>query len=135
VQPIVNLNLHVAEMHGHVFNLGDMDIQNYLGGHTADHRFFYYFGLDTYVPSGRYSTSNLINTGLNYMTFAPNLNVSWNVSPKFELSATLFSEFNLTNPATHYHSGADLDLDYGTTYRPFASLPQLGFGIQGYFYK
>src|ERR1700691_1321813 len=64
VVPIVSLNLHVAGMHGSDFHPGDIDLQNYLGGATADHKFFYFFGLDTYVPTGDYSRNALINTGL-----------------------------------------------------------------------
>jgi hypothetical protein len=135
VQPFVNLDLDVMGTKGHDFNLGDLDIQNYLGYVSPDHKVFYSFGIDTYVPTGHYNKSALINTGSNYYTIAPNLNLTYNPSPKWELTATLFSEFNTTNKADDYHSGDDVDVDYGVTYRPFAQMPNFGLGPQGYFYK
>jgi len=135
VAPVVNLDLNVMGAKGHDLNMGDLDIQNYLGAATPDHKLFYFFGLDTYVPSGHYSASSMINTGSNYYTFAPNIDVTYNPSPQLELTAALFAEFNTTNPADNYHSGDDMDLDYGVTYRPFDQLPNFGLGPQGYFYK
>lgn len=135
VVPVVNLDLDVMGNRDHDTDLGDIDIQNYLGHVSEDHKIFWYAGLDTYVPTGHYRLQNLINTGLNYYTFAPNINVTYNVSPKLELTSTFFSEFNTTNKADHYHSGDDVDLDYGVTYRPFASVPAFGLGVNGYFYK
>jgi hypothetical protein len=135
VAPIVNLDLNVMGARGHDLDMGDLDIQNYLGYASDDHKLYYFFGLDTYVPSGHYNASTLTNTGSNYYTFAPNIDVTYNPSPKWELTAALFTEFNTTNTADNYHSGADMDLDYGVTYRPFNKLPNFGLGAQGYFYK
>jgi hypothetical protein len=135
VAPIVNLDLNVMGARGHDLDMGDLDIQNYLGYASPDHSLFYFFGLDTYIPTGHYDKSTLINTGSNYYTFAPNIDVTYNLSPKWELTAALFAEFNTTNTADNYHSGDDMDLDYGVTYRPFDSLPNFGLGPQGYFYK
>jgi len=135
VVPGVGLQLNVMGDKGRDLNLGDLDIQNYLGYASPDHKLFYFFGLDTYLPTGHYNSSALINTGSNYYTFAPNINMSYNPSPQWEVSAALFGEFNTTNNANSYHSGTDTDLDYGVTYRPFKSLPNFGLGPQGYFYK
>lgn len=135
VLPVVNLDLNVMGMKGHDLNVGDLDIQNYLGYASPDHKLFYFFGLDTYLPTGHYDVSNMINTGSNYYTLAPNIDVTYNLSPQLELTAALFAEFNTTNPADNYHSGDDMDLDYGMTYRPFNELPNFGMGLQGYFYK
>ncbi len=135
VAPIVNLDLNVMGAKGHDLDMGDLDIQNYLGYASPDHELFYFFGLDTYIPSGPYNASTLINSGSNYYTFAPNFDITYNPSPQWELTAALFAEFNTTNLADNYHSGDDMDLDYGMTYRPFSGLPNLGLGPQGYFYK
>jgi hypothetical protein len=135
VVPVVYLDLHVAGMHGHDFGTGNIDIQNYLGAHSQDKKLFYFFGLDTYIPTGNYKYENLISTGANYTTFAPNVDVSYNPTPQWELTGVFFSEFNTVNQTDHYHSGDDLDVDFGTTYRPFKTSPQWGFGLQGYFYK
>jgi hypothetical protein len=135
VAPIVNLDLNVMGTRGHDFGVGDIDIQNFVGYASSDHTLFYSFGVDTYVPTGNYSAAKLINTGANYYTVAPNANVTYNPSAQWEWTATLFSEFNSTNSADHYHSGNDIDLDYAVTYRPFDQLPNLGLGVQGYIYK
>lgn len=135
VLPVVGLDLKVAGLHGSDFNTGNINIQNYLGASNSSHTFFYFFGLDTYVPTGHYDRNALISTGNNFYTFAPNLDVSYVPNEQWEFSAVLFTEFNTTNHANHYHSGDDVNLDYGITYRPFKKVPRLGLGIQGYFYK
>jgi hypothetical protein len=135
VLPIVYLDLKVAGMHGSDFNAGNVDIQNYLGASNASHTFFYFFGLDTYVPSGHYDHDALISTGANYYTFAPNLNVSYVPNERWDLSAVFFAQFNTTNQANSYHSGDAVNIDYGITYRPFVSVERLGIGVNGYFYK
>jgi len=66
VLPLVNLDLDVMGNRGHDFDLGDLDIQNYLGYASPDHKLFYFFGFDTYLPSGHYNSSSLINTGANF---------------------------------------------------------------------
>jgi hypothetical protein len=135
VQPFVHLNLDVMGEKNHDYDLGDADIQNYLGYASPDHRLFYYFGLDVYVPTGHYRQKDLINTGSNYYTFAPNANVTWKPTRQWDFDATFFTEFNTTNTSDKYHSGDDIDLDYGITYRPLANVPQFGLGVNGFFYK
>jgi hypothetical protein len=135
VPPIVHSNVSIGDEHGDATNVGDMDIQNYLYYAGPTHKLFYYFGWETYIPTGRYNQNNLVNIGNNYWTFAPNLDITYIPSPQLELTATILTEFNTTNPATDYHSGSDIDFDWGTTWRPFLSVPKLGFGVQGYFYK
>ena len=135
VAPIVNLDLNVMGTKGHDFGMGDLDIQNFLGYASPDHVLFYSFGVDTYIPSGNYKKTNLINTGANYYTIAPNINVSYNPSSQWEWTATLFSEFSSANTANRYHSGNDIDIDYAATYRPFSEAPNIGLGLQGYVYE
>ncbi len=135
VQPLVNLDLRVAGVRGHDFGPGDLDIQNFLGYTAADGKIAASFGVDTFIPTGHYNGAALINSGNNFYTFAPNFNISYKPSPKFGISATLFSEFNTINRYNHYYSGNDFDFDYGMTLRPFKPLPKLGIGLQGYFYQ
>jgi hypothetical protein len=135
VVPIVNLNLNVNGAHGHNTSIGDIDVQNYLGGHNQSHTLFYFFGLDTYIPTGSYNVNRMINVGSNYYTFSPNANVTWMPTKRWELTGSIFPEFNTVNHADHYHSGSDIDVDYGVTYRPFAHNQKLGVGLNGFFYK
>jgi len=134
VVPFVNLTLDVAGHHGHDFGIGDVNIQNYLGGHTADKSLFYFFGMDTWIPVGNYDKNRLINTGNHYFTFGPNVDVTWHPAPRWELTGSIMAEFNTTNSATHYHSGSDIDLDYGMSYRPLHNR-NFGIGVNGFFYK
>lgn len=135
VTPITHINSTVLGEHGHETGVGDINLQNYLSVAAADHSLFWYFGLDLYAPTGEYHSTAAVNQGLNYWTFSPNINVTYNPSPKWEFAGTLFPEFKTKNHATHYQSGDDIDLDYGITYRPLDVLPKFGVGVNGFFYK
>jgi hypothetical protein len=41
--------------------------------------------------------------------------------------------FSAENPATDYQSGATFDIDWGINWAPIASIPNLFFGIQGFY--
>lgn len=135
VTPFIHADLNVEGHTGRDTNFGDIDIENYLGYASPDHKLFYYFGFETYMPTGHYNKHDLLSVGSNYWTFGPSFDITWNVNEKFELAATAISEFNTENHADRYHSGNDFDLDWGTTYRPLDRLPKFGVGIQGYVYK
>jgi hypothetical protein len=133
--PFVHLDLRAAGKHDRTFGVADINIQNYLGGMNKRHTFFYYFGLDTFIPVGNFDAKNLANPADHYFTFAPNANFTWIPDKRWEITGTLFSQFNLRNKATDYHSGSDIDFDYGVTYRPLSHDPNFGLGLNGYFYK
>lgn len=136
VLPLVHLDLKVAPgLQGRDFSLADVDIQNYLSGHNATHTLFYSVGFDATLPTGHYDTDQLVSTGTNYYTFAPSVNATWIPNARVELTGTVNAEFNTTNPATHYLSGNDIDLDYGITYRPLAHSNRFGVSLQGYFFQ
>lgn len=122
-------------------NLGDLDFQNYLSYVSPNHKLFMYFGLDTYMPTGRYNKNHLVNPGKNYWSFDPSVNVTYHVNDKLALNGVVYAEFNTKNSATHYQSGNSVDTDFAANYRPFVhesedSFAQhLGFGIGGYFLK
>lgn len=135
VFPITHLSLSVAGAHDSDFHPGDIDIANYLSYASANHKLNYYFGFETYLPVGAYNKNNLVNAGNNFWTFAPTFDVTYKPSPKGELAVSVLTEFNTENSANHYHSGSDIDFDYGTTWRPWDKARKFGFGVQGYFYK
>lgn len=137
VVPLVHLNLNVAGMHGQNTMIGDVDVGNYLGKTTKNGKLSFLFGFETYLPTGHYDQKALINTGSNFWTFAPSGGITYRPTKRLELTAWGITEFNTTNGANHYHSGNDVDIDFGSTWRPFHSptLTNLGFGVQGYYYK
>ena len=102
---------------------------------NASGTFFAYAGPDIYVPVGRYDRERLANNGLNHWTIAPSLNATWMPGPRWELSSTLYTEFNGRNRDTHYRSGTDMTLDFNVAYRPLASHPDLKVAVQGYAMK
>lgn len=122
-------------------NLGDFDLQNYLSYHSPDKKLFMYFGVDIYLPTGRYDKTELVNPGMNYWSFDPSVNVTYHATKKLALNAAVYGEFNTKNSATDYRSGNSVDVDYGVNYRPFVDQPEntvaqhLGFGVGGYYLK
>jgi hypothetical protein len=137
IVPLVHLNLDVAGAHGQDTMIGDIDVANYLGKTTRNGKLSFMFGFETYMPTGHYNQNSLINTGSNFWTFAPSGGITYRPTKRLELTAWSITEINTTNHATHYHSGSDFDVDFGSTWRPFHApgLTNLGFGVQGYYYK
>jgi hypothetical protein len=135
VIPVVHLDMRVGGLHGSAFNLGDIDIQNYVSGADSSHTLFYFAGFDVNPPTGRYDRGAIINTGNNHYTLTPNAGFTWMPSKLWEVTGAVASEFNTVNPATHYRSGNDIDVDYAVTYRPLAGIPAFGVGVQGYAFQ
>ncbi|OEC34410.1 Uncharacterized conserved protein [Pseudomonas cuatrocienegasensis] len=96
---------------------------------------FAYAGPEIYVPVGKYDKDRLANNGLNYWAVAPTASVTWLPTPRWELSATLYSEFNLKNEDTDYRSGTSVSLDFDVAYRPLTALPKLKVAVQGFAMK
>jgi hypothetical protein len=131
VVPLVDLRARIGRESGHDAGVADLDLQNYLGGHSADHTLFYLFGLDLSLPTGHYAKDSVVNTGLNRASVTPNVGVTWFPSRAWEVTGAAAVEISGVNPATHYLSGPVADVDYAVTWRP-AALPGLGVGVQGY---
>lgn len=97
--------------------------------------FFAYGGPEIYVPLGKYDKNRLANNGLNYWTVAPTVSVTWLPTPRWELSATLYPEFNFKNKDTDYRSGNTVTVDFDVAYRPLTDLPKLKVALQGFAMK
>lgn len=76
------------------------------------------------APLGRYNLDEArdgLVIGNNQWNFAPSFAVTYTTAPIVadgtEVSAKLFSNNFLTNPANRYHTGAVLDLDFAVTER------------------
>lgn len=102
---------------------------------TPNHHLFAWLGIDIFVPTGQYSSHQMVNIGRNYYTFAPDLNATWLVNKRLQISLHGQWEFHTTNNVTNYHSGDIGFLTYAVDYTPFPQLNQLHFGIQGYTLK
>jgi hypothetical protein len=92
-------------------------------------------GFDVSLPTGRFSKDRLVNPGLNYYTFAPQLALTWLPTKKLELSLFSTVGFNPENRATHYKSGDYVDIDYGAGYRPIPSRPAFQISVVGYLFE
>jgi hypothetical protein len=91
-------------------------------------------GVDVSLPTGDYNKNNLVNTGFNYVTVAPQVSLTWLPTKELEFSLFSVAGLNSTNPATHYTSGDYFDIDYAIGYRAVPSLPALQFSVGGYYF-
>lgn len=138
VVPMLHLHLNVAGMGGSDTMIGDIDVGNYLGKTTRNGKISFLIGWETYLPVGHYNQNALINAGNHFWTFAPSGGITYRPTKRLELTGWAITEFNTTNGATHYRSGSDFNLDFGSSWRPFhtdGKLDNLSFGVQGYYYK
>lgn len=134
--PITRVEVHAFGRREISSGLSDPVISPlYLYYVNASGTFFAYAGPDIYVPVGRYDRDRLANNGLNYWTIAPSLNATWMPGPRWEISSTLYTEFNRRNPDTDYRSGTDMTWDFNVAYRPLAGYPNLKVAVQGYAMK
>jgi hypothetical protein len=99
---------------------------------NSSNTLFAYAGPDFYLPTGKYDKNRLANNGLNHRTIAPNVSVTWLPTPRAELSATLYSEFNSKNKDTDYKSGNSVTFDFDVAYRPLTDVPKLKVALQGF---
>lgn len=107
----------------------------YLNYANATGTFFAHGGPEIYVPLGKYDKDRLANNGLNYWTIAPTASITWLPAPRWELSATLYPEFNFRNTDTGYRSGNTVTVDFALAHRPLADLPKLKVALQGFAMK
>lgn len=125
--PVGNVSVRAGGRSQSRFGLGDIIVDPIvLGWHAGNTHFA--FGLDTFVPTGRYNAKNLANVGRNYWTFEPVLAVT-HISPKgLEVSLKLMYDFNTRNNATGYLSGQEFHADFGGAY----TIQKLSLGFTGF---
>lgn len=116
--------------------LGDPIVQPlYFNYANSDGSFFAHFGPEFYIPAGEYDEDRLANNGLNYWTVATNFSATWMPSRRWELSATLYPEFNFRNKDTDYRSGNTVTFDFVVAHQLLESMPRLKVGVQGFAFK
>lgn len=81
------------------------------------------FGMAAELPIGRYNVNNFDNVGKNTFIAIPNVAFTYLTGPNLsiaegtELSARVFYESVQKNPASLYHSGDIVDVDFAVTQR------------------
>jgi hypothetical protein len=101
-----------------------------LGWHGE--RFHQTAGVQFYLPTGSFDAAKLANPGRGYAAVGPIYALTWFPTDAVEVSASSNYLFNRTNPDTHYRSGRELSIDYGTGYDV---TPVWQVGASGYLYK
>jgi hypothetical protein len=90
-------------------------------------------GPSVFIPVGHYDARDLANPTVNYYAFQQEFSVTYFPKKTLELSTLAVVDINAENPDTNYRSGAFLSIDWGINWAPFASTPNLFFGIGGYY--
>lgn len=133
IVPLTSVNLQLFGRRDHSTGVGDPVVAPlYIDYVNATGTFFAYAGPEIYVPVGTYNKNKLANNGLHYWTIAPTVSMTWLPTPRWEVSATLYPEFNFKNQVTSYRSGNDVTLDWNVGWRPVASQPRLKIALQGF---
>jgi hypothetical protein len=91
------------------------------------------YGPSAIIPVGPFSEHDLANPTNNYYSFHQEFAFTYFPKKTLEISAEAGLTFNAENPATNYLSGATFDIDWGVNWAPIASMPNLFFGIQGFY--
>lgn len=140
ITPFINLNVNMFGEHGHKVGLADIALEMDLSLDSPQNRYFSYFGVDTFFPTGSYKKTNLANTGYNYYTVQPNYALTWFPTWHMQFNNTTEMTFNTTNNSSayggDYHSGTEIENDSSLLYSPMPMrAPNFWFGIQGYVQK
>jgi hypothetical protein len=91
------------------------------------------YGPSAIIPVGNFSKHDLANPTNNYYSFHQEFAFTYFPKKTLEISAEAGLTFNAENPDTNYQSGATFDIDWGVNWAPIASMPNLFFGIQGFY--
>lgn len=116
--------------------LGDIIIQPIMVSRTVNADFKVNSRLTLYTPTGLYTEGKLANTGKNFWTVSPSVELMY-FGQKNGIEASLFTglDFNTQNPDTDYKSGTQLHFD-GTLAQHFPIWDGLGgIGVNGFYYK
>lgn len=137
--PSINLTLDVARpaplapLHrgGNEMGLADLSFAPViLGWHSPT--LHQATGIETFLPTGSYEATRLVNTGRNYYQVAPFYAVTWLPAQGVEVSAKFRYAINGKNNATNYQSGNEATLEFGTSYQVSSNWV---IGLNGYMYQ
>jgi hypothetical protein len=116
--------------------LGDIIVQPVMVSRILTPDFKINSRLTIYTPTGEYTAGKLANTGKNFWTFSPSVELMY-FGQKNGIEASLFTglDFNTENKDTDYTSGTQLHFD-GTLAQHFPLWGGLaGAGINAYYYQ
>ena len=116
--------------------LGDIIIQPVMLSRAINPDFKVNSRLTIYTPTGEYTVGKLANTGKNFWTFSPSVELMY-FGQKNGIEASLFTgvDFNTENNDTDYKSGTQFHMD-GTLAQHFPLWGGLaGAGVNAYYYK
>lgn len=117
------------------FGFADPDIIPYnIGFHVSPNLWIAHI-FNIFPSWGSYEKSKVLNPGLGYTTYAPELALTYTPTPAWEISLDARVGFNTRNNSTKYQSSNDFTVDYVAGYRPVPNLPALQIGLNGYYYK
>ena len=83
------------------------------------------------APTGSYNPSAPFNIGRNYWSFWANWGQNWQPNENWQIGFMTAYILNEENPATHYLSGDEVEIDYSASYRV---TPDLWVDLQGCYY-
>jgi hypothetical protein len=133
IVPVLHVSLDAAGTNSKKTGLGDIILQPlFIGYSNSKHTFFAFAVTDVGVPTGAYSRNSAANTGVNYYSFWPNIDLTWFPTRNWEASVSALAEFHTKNAATDYQSGAVAEVDYHVGY---SIRHDLQLGVQGYFIR
>jgi hypothetical protein len=116
--------------------LGDIIVQPVMLSFALDPDFKVNSRLTIYTPTGDYTAGKLANTGKNFWTFSPSVELMY-FGQKNGFEASLFTgvDLNTENNDTDYQSGTQFHMD-GTLAQHFPLCGGLaGFGLNAYYYQ
>jgi hypothetical protein len=111
-------------------NVGDSLLGLILGWHSK--YFHQMLGPEVFMPTGRFNSTALANTGRGYWSIGPSYWFTWFPIEQLEISGALIYLINFENHDSHYNSGNELSFDYNLGY--FIT-QDVQFGMSGYAYK
>jgi len=128
VVPFVYAGAKTALTSDHDFDIGDPTIQPlYLTYANGAKTFFAYGGVDFFVPT-------FTTVSRRYTSMDPILAMTWFPRKGVDVNMIALLEFALAkNASTDYRSGDLVVLDYSGHVHPFACLPKLALGFNGYY--
>ncbi len=130
----VSLDVHTPRGTFHLqddtTNVGDSLLGFILGWHSP--HFHQMLGPEVFIPTGRFSTAALANTGRGYWSVGPSYWFTWLPLEELEISGSLIYLINFENPQSHYDSGNELSFDYNVAY---SITRDMQIGVNGYAYK
>jgi hypothetical protein len=114
---------------GRVEGANDIQLTPFVLGWNAGN-FHWNVSTSFWLPTGPYQSRRIANTGRNYQSLGPGVGLAY-LDPQsgWEASAAATVIFSSGNPATHYHSGDVLHIDYSLAMHPVSDLK---VGLVGY---